>query len=148
MTQFATAPIPEAARTLPGWALRTVLGAATVGAITVAMIGAPQIGATSVVGVLLALGAIGTVVVPGTVLPLVVLICLVLYRLAAVDTALDGALLALIALLPLVHQLAGICAAIPPRSACHWAALRPALSRYLIAVVPVELVVALVIVAG
>lgn len=136
--------VPEL-RAVRGWVLRAALGLATVAAIIVAMTGAPAIGAVSAVGVLLFAGAVGTVLVPGSVLPLVVLICLVLYRMAAVDPSPDVALMLLAALIALIHQLAGICAVVPPRSACQWAALRPALLRYLLAVVPVEIALAVTI---
>lgn len=136
---------PAVARTVAGWVLRLALGAATVAAILVAMTGAPQIGGLSVVGVLLVAAAVGTVLVPGSVLPLVVLICLVLYRMAAVDPAPDGGLMALAALMALIHQLAGICAVVPARSACQWAALRPAAIRFSAAVLPVEIVLAVLV---
>lgn len=132
-------------RAVRGWMLRAALGVVTVTAIIVAMTGAPGVGAISAVGVLLFAGAVGTVLVPGSVLPLVVLICLVLYRMAAVHHAPDAGLMALAALIALIHQLAGICAVVPARSACQWAALRPALLRYLLAVVPVEIALAVAI---
>lgn len=135
----------ESMRTVAGWVLRLVLGVATVTAIVVAMIGAPMIGALSVVGVLLVAAALGTVLAPGSVLPLVVLICLVLYRVAAVDHGADVPLMVLAALMALIHQLAGICAVVPARSSCQWAALRPAAIRYLAAVVPVEIVIAVMV---
>lgn len=122
-----------------GWALRLVLGAAAAGAIAVAMADVPDIGIISVAGVVMMLLVLGTALAPGTVVPLLLLIGLVIYRLLAEGPALDVALAVLVLLMPLIHQLAGIAAAIPPRSRCDWHALRPAAVRYLLAVVPVEI---------
>lgn len=135
-------------RIVPGWALRATLGAATVAASFMAMLAASQIEATSVLGVLLVIATVGTMLAPGSVWPLAVMIGVVLFRLEAGGPILDGMLMALVALLPLIHQLAGVCAAIPARSACHWSALRPAMIRYAMVVAPVEFVVGAVLIFG
>lgn len=152
-TSVAAPGIPTQAdaggvRSVPGWALRLVLGGAAVAASLIVMLAEPRIDAPGVLQVFLLLASIGTALAPGSVLPLAVMIGVVLFRLASHVPVLDGTLLALVALLPLVHQLAGMCAAVPARSDCLWRALRPAMVRYAMAVVPVEVAVAAVLAFG
>ena len=130
---------------VPGWALRLALGLAAAAATAVAMAGLPEVGVTSVAGIVMVLLVLGTAAAPGSVVPLLMLIGLVIYRVLRHGPMLDGGLAALVLLMPLVHQLAGIAAAVPARSVCRWAALRPAAIRLSIAVVPVE--IALLVVA-
>lgn len=130
---------------IPGWGLRLMLGAAASGATAVAMAAVPEIGVLSVAGVAMLLLVIGTAFAPGSVMPLLLLIGLVIYRLLETGPLLDVGLAVLVLLLPLIHQLAGIAGAIPPHSRCDWRVLRPAGLRYLMAVLPVE--IALLVVA-
>jgi phosphate:Na+ symporter len=125
---------------IPGWGLRLVRGAAAAGATAVAMAAVPDIGVLSVAGVAMMLLVIGTAFAPGSVVPLLLLIGLVIYRLLQTGPVLDVGLAVLVLLLPLIHQLAGIAGAIPPQSRCDWRVLRPAGLRYLMAVLPVEIV--------
>jgi hypothetical protein len=104
----------------------------------VAIGGVPDVGVWSVVGVLLLGMMVGTAAAPGSVLPLLFLIGLVAYRLMAAGAVPDAGLFALVALMPAVHQLAGICSGIPPRARLGWPVLRPAAVRWCIAVIPVE----------
>jgi hypothetical protein len=129
-------------RTLPGWGLRLALLAASAIAIGVAMAGTPDIGVVSLAGVVMMLLVVGTALAPGSVVPLLLLIGLVLYRLLSAGPALDLGLAALVLLMPLIHQLSGIAAAIPVRSRCEWRVLRPAAIRFACAVLPVEVALA------
>lgn len=128
------APPPRA---IPGWVLRLVLGAATLTASIVVTVAAPRIEAASLLGTLLVMAAIGAALAPGSALPLTVLIGVIVFRAVTPGPVLDATLVVLVALVPLIHQLAGICAPIPPRSSCQWRALRSAIARYAIAVIPV-----------
>ncbi|MEO7125195.1 MAG: hypothetical protein ABI382_06540 [Nakamurella sp.] len=160
LSSFHVDPTPDAGAGIPadgrsaaprsvrGWALRVSLGAATLAASVIVILSAPPIGAIALMEVLLVMAALGTALAPGSVLPLAVMIGVVAFRVASSGPVLDAALIALVALLPLIHQMAGVCAAIPARSTCYVSALRPAMIRYAIAVVPVELVVGIVLVFG
>jgi hypothetical protein len=137
-------PRPEAAasaRTVPGWALRVAVGAACLTATLTAVVPAPPFGVSSVLGVLLVAASVGAALAPGSVLPLVVLIGAIVSRAATPGPVLDAGLAALLMLLPLIHQLAGVSATVPPRSACHWQALRPAAVRYSLSAIPLACVV-------
>ncbi len=127
-------------RTWHGWMLRVLLGLAVGGTLAIVMAGAVGVGMWSVAGVSMLAVGIGTVLVPGTVLPLLLLLGVVLYRLAASGPVLGASLAALLALVALIHHAAGLAAVIPLRSECEWAALRPALVRYAVAVGVSELV--------
>lgn len=146
-----TAPVgspaggPESLRSVPGWVLRLVLGAAAVAAALLVISSDSQARAPGVAQVLMVFAAAVAALAPGTVVPLAVMVGLVLFRLAAGGPILDGTLVVLVALLPLIHQLAGAAAAIPARSKCRWTALRPAMIRYAIAVLPVEIALVAVI---
>jgi hypothetical protein len=124
---------------IPGWGLRLVLGAVAAAATGVALAGVPDIGVLSVAGIVMMLLVIATGFSPGSVMPLLLLIGLVIYRLMQAGPVLDAGLAVLVALMPLIHQLAGIAGAIPPHSRCDWRVMRPAAGRYLVAVVPVEI---------
>lgn len=122
-------------RTVPGWALRVAVALAALAAVLVVMLQAGDLQAAGAVGVLLALVGVGSALAPGSVCPLLLLIGLVTLRLAA-STVFDVSLVVLIALLPLIHQLAGACATIPARSVCEVGALAPAARRYVVSVIP------------
>jgi hypothetical protein len=121
-----------------GWALRLVLGACAAIAAAISMTEAPVVGVTSVAGFVLMLLVIGTAAAPGSVEPMLFLLAVVLYRLVPHGSLLDGGLAALVALVPIIHQLAGLAAAIPVRSLVSWRVLMPAALRLVIVVVPVE----------
>ncbi len=71
---------------------------------------------------------------PGSSAPTVLLIGALCLRAFVGHPELDGSLIALVVLLPLVHQLAALSAVIPLRSNVHLEALLPTLVRYLGAV--------------
>lgn len=123
---------------LSGLGLRLALLALAMAAAAVAMAGVPDVRVWSVVGVALIGLVIGTASAPGTVLPLLFLLALVGYRLMGDGVAPDAGLFALVALMPAVHQLAGLCGAIPPQARFGLAVLRPAGLRWCVAVLPVE----------
>lgn len=137
----------NAAISVRAWLLRAGLAAATASALAIVLIGASGVGVASPAGFAVIAAAVGTVAAPGTVLPLMFLIGVVLYRLATPGAAPDMSLAALIALVPLVHQLAAVCAVVPRRSRCEWMALRPATTRYLVSVVVAELILVVAVVA-
>lgn len=137
-TPAGGSPAAAPPRTVAGWALRLALGAASLAASLAAMVPAPPFEAASLLGVLLVAASIGAALAPGSVMPLAVLVGVIVFRMATPGAVFDAPLLALIALAPLIHQLAGVCAPVPARSACSWRALRPAAIRYAITVMPVE----------
>jgi len=129
-------------RLVSSWLLRLVLAGAVIGAWVITLVTGSGTGALTVLGVLLlVLGAL-TVFLPGspatTFLLLGVVTCHLMFGTASIDLGL-GLLAAL-----LIHQLAGICAAIPLSSKVVAAALRPALLRFVSCVLIVELSIAAV----
>ncbi len=76
------------------------------------------------------------------------LVGVIVLRAATPGVVLDAGLLALVLLVPAVHQLAGVCAPIAPRSTCHWCAVRPAAVRYALCVLPVEAGLLAAMIAG
>jgi hypothetical protein len=95
---------------------------------------------------LLGLLSVATAALPGTAAPTVLLVVAVLLRIRSGGT-IDGVLLAEVALIPLIHQLAGIAAAVPAASRVDRGSLRPAAVRYLLAVVPVEIALTVLLLA-
>ena len=117
---------------IPGSLLRGALAAAGLAAVALIAPGIP--------GGLIVILAAGVLVAarwPDTVVPLLLIGAVIVVRIATAAGAIDGVTLALEALLPLIHQLAGVAAVMAPRSTVELAALRPALARYLAATVPV-----------
>ncbi len=82
------------------------------------------------------MAAVGTwlVCLPGSAAATVLLVGALCLRLAVGHPELDGSLVALVVMLPLVHQLAALCAVVPLRSDVYVSALTPTLARYLGAV--------------
>lgn len=144
-TPAAPATTPADTRSVAGWALRAALGVAALATVLAVVIPASHFDAIGMLTFFLVVAAIGTSLAPGSLVPAGLLLAVVALRLAATGPAIDGVVATLVALIPLVHQLAGICATVPPRSSCRWAALRPAALRYLAAVVPTEVAVVVVI---
>lgn len=129
-------------RMVSSWLLRLVLAGAVIGAWVITLVTGTGTGALTVLGVLLlVLGAL-TVFLPGspatTLLLLGVMACHLMFGTASIDLGLG----LLAAFLLLIHQLAGICAAIPLSSKVVAAALRPALLRFVSCVLIVELSIA------
>lgn len=129
---------PATGASVPGWALRVALGVAGIAAALIVTRQA-DLDAAGGMGTILVLLAVGAAAAPGSVCPLLLLLGVIAVRLAA-PHPFDAALVALVILVPLVHQLAGLGATIPARSACRWRALAPAALRFAIAVIPVCLV--------
>jgi hypothetical protein len=71
---------------------------------------------------------------PGSAAAVVLLIGAVCLRISPGKPELDGSLVALTVLLPLVHQLAALCVAVPLRANVQWPALLPTALRYVGAV--------------
>ena len=133
---------------IPGWALRIALAAAGAAAAAGAITGAPGVSVLSVAGVAMMVLALGTALAPATVLPLLLLIGLVVYRLLAAGPVLDLRLALLVLLMPAIHQLAGLTGAIPARSRCSWAVLRRPALRFAAAVAPVQVALLVVAIVG
>lgn len=116
-----------------GW-LRIVLAVAC--ALTMLELWIPgQAGGQVFLQLLLMIGlCLWVVVRPGSAAPAVLLISALCVRIFAGAAVLDGSLIALVVLLPLVHQVAAISAVVPLRSNVYWAAVLPTAVRYLGAV--------------
>ena len=71
---------------------------------------------------------------PGSSAAAVLLVGALFLRAAVGHPELDGSLVALVVMLPLVHQLAALCAVVPLRSDVYVSALTPTAARYLGAV--------------
>jgi hypothetical protein len=71
---------------------------------------------------------------PASAAAAVLLVGALCLRLTVGHPELDASLVALVVTLPLVHQLAALCAVVPLRSDVYLSALRPTLARYLGAV--------------
>lgn len=123
---------------LTGLMLRGVLLLLGALACGVAMAGVPDVGVWSVVGVVLIGLLVGTAAAPGSAVPMLFLLGLVAYRLMGPGAVPDAGLFALVALMPAIHQLAGMCSGIPPRAKLRLDVLHPAALRWCIAVIPVE----------
>lgn len=137
--------IVDPRRCLPAWVLRGALLLAVTAACVITMVGAPDWEAGSFLGLLLLGLALGTVLAPGSVIPLAFLIVIVLGRLATREAAVvDMPLVALLVILPTIHQLAALAAAIPAAARISWAVLRPSLIRLAAAIGGAGLIVALV----
>lgn len=134
-----TAPVTgRRSAAVPGWGLRSLLALALlVGSVTT-LLGAAAPGVTTLLG-LLTLGlAVGAVAAPGSAVPTLWMICALGVRLLSPAPDLGLQLAVLVAVLPAVHQLAGICAAVPPTAEVELRGLRPAAVRWLLAVLTVE----------
>lgn len=131
------ASTPDAASaTLPGgggWLRIALALACTLSMITVFVPGGS--GGTNFLQWALMVGITSWVVArPGSGGPAVLLIGALVVRIFVGKAELDGRLIALVVLLPMVHQLAALAAVIPPRSTVRWDALTPTVLRYLGAV--------------
>ena len=71
---------------------------------------------------------------PASPAPAVLLLLTLVVRIFLAEPVLDGRLIALVLLLPLVHQLCALATVVPMRSAAAWPALIPSVARYLGAV--------------
>ncbi len=127
---------PESGSLLPGgggW-LRIALAIAC--ALTMTTLFVPdRVGGTNVLQWALMVGLTFWVVMrPGSGGPAVLLFGALVLRIVVGKPELDGRLISLVMLLPLVHQLSALAAVVPLDSAVRWRALTPTLLRYLGAV--------------
>lgn len=147
----ADGPVPAgsraAGRTVTGWLVRVVLALAAVALVTLSLLGGDDVGALTAVGLVLMAIAVITVTHPGSPAATFLVVGAMFAHLTLDTATLDVNVGLLVALIPLVHQLAGICAGIPLRSRVDLDVLRPAAVRYLLCVglVEVALVVAAVL---
>jgi hypothetical protein len=68
---------------------------------------------------------------PGSSGPVVLILLALVMQIFYGSAQLDGRLVSLVVLLPLVHQLSALAAVIPLRSAVQWPALAPTAIRYI-----------------
>lgn len=147
----ASSPVSTSQQTgakVPGWVLRLLLFAATWAASIVAMAGAPQTNVPTAVVFFLFIGSVFVAVVPGSIAALIMLVVIAVFRLASTSPGLDVSLLVLTVLFVVIHQLAAICAVIPPRAGCLVAALRPAMVRCAWATIPTVVALGVLIALG
>jgi hypothetical protein len=116
-----------------GW-LRIVLAVACV--LTMVVLWVPNLDGTQRFFQLLFMAAVGMWVVtrPGSAAPAVLMFGALCLRIFVADPVLDGSLVGLVFLLPLVHQMAALSAVIPLRANLYWSALLPTVMRYFAAV--------------
>lgn len=119
-----------AGREIAGRTLRSVLASAVAGLVVVALAGGAGTGVLTGVGVVMIGLAFVTVGAPGSPAATFLLIAAVGVHLMLDSADLDLGVVLLTILIPLVHQLSGICAVIPAVSRVSLVALRPAALRY------------------
>lgn len=121
-------------REISGRMLRAVLAVASAGVVAVSLTGGAGASVLTGVGlVLIGLGVV-TVAAPGSPAATFLLIAALGIHLMLDTADIDVGVVMLTALIPLVHQLSGICAVIPMVSRVTLTALRPAAIRYAAAV--------------
>lgn len=120
-------------RTLPGWGLRGALGLASVLLVVLSVATGQDIGAVSMATAVLVAAGLYTIVVPGGPAAALLLIGVMGVHLVFAGPGLDVRLALLALLMLLVHQLAGICAAVPIRAQVSVDTVRPAAIRFAIA---------------
>lgn len=131
-----------------GWVLRGVLALATAGVIVLTLLGGSGTGALTVAGLVLLAAGIATVARPDSGGAVFLLVASMGAHLMFDTAEIDLGVALLAALIALVHQLAGICAAIPLDARVDLAALRPAALRLAVAVLLVEIAVSLAAIIG
>lgn len=135
----ARAVDPRSGASVPGWGLRGLLGVAVLTGSVTTLLGAAAPGVTTLLGLLTVGLGLGVVLAPGSGVPTLWILCVLGVRLLAPAPSAGWQLALLVAALPAVHQLSGICAAVPAGAEVELRGLRPALARYLAAVLVVEL---------
>lgn len=116
----------------PGWWLRLSLGIICSGAVLLSLQVGAGAGVLTVLGFLLVGLAVATMIAPHSIAPTLLILGVMTAHLLGRDEGISVLTGVLAALLLAVHQLAGICAAVPPRSIVHRDALRPALLRFVL----------------
>ena len=122
--------------TVPGggsW-LRIALAAATLATLAVIWVPGQGGGQEGLEFVVMAAVFLWLVARPGSAAAVVLLIGALCLRVSPGKPELDGSLIALTILLPMVHQLAALCVAVPLRADVQWPALLPTAVRYVGAV--------------
>ncbi len=122
----------RAVTTIPGggsW-LRIGLAAATLATLLVVWVPGQGSGQEGLEVVVMAGLFLWLVARPGSAAAVVLLIGALCLRVSPGKPELDGSLVALTVLLPLVHQLAALCVAVPLRANVQWPALLPTAVRY------------------
>ncbi|MGI8417851.1 MAG: hypothetical protein ACR2P2_16940 [Nakamurella sp.] len=140
--------VHPAGRTVGGWLVRAALAVSSVVVVIISLLGGEDIGALSAVGLVLMAIAVITVTHPGSSASTFLLVGAMFAHLGLNTSTLDIGVGLLVALIPLVHQLSGICAGIPLRSRVDLTVLKPAALRYLVCVVAVEVALVVAVVAG
>lgn len=115
-----------------GWWLRIIHAAVCLGTVLLALQADAGTGVLTVIGFLLALLAVATVLAPHSVAGTLLILGAMAAHLLGQHQSISVLTGVLAALLLAVHQLSGICAAVPPRSIVHPDALRPALLRFVL----------------
>ena len=118
--------------TIPGggsW-LRMALALATFATLLVVWVPGQGSGQNGLELVVMAAVFLWLVARPGSAAAVVLLIGALCLRISPGKPELDGSLVALTVLLPLVHQLAALCVAVPLRADVQWPALLPTAVRY------------------
>lgn len=116
----------------PGWWLRLALGVVCAGAVLLSLQVGAGVGVLTVLGFLLVSLAGATMIAPHSIAPTLLILGVMTAHLLGRDGGISVLTGVLAALVLAVHQLSGICAAIPPRSIVHRDALRPALLRFVL----------------
>ncbi len=138
----------RAGRSVSGWMVRAALAASSVVVVIISLLGGDSIGALSAVGLVLMAIAVITVTHPGSPASTFLVVGAMFAHLGLDTSTLDVGVALLVALIPLVHQLSGICAGIPLRSRVDLEVLKPAALRYLLCVMVVEVALVVAVVAG
>ncbi len=127
-----TAPTARPAALLPsgGAWLRVLLVTATIGMCFAAWIPTDMVAQRVLQIGLMTLATLLVMAQPGSALVLFVLAAVLADRIFFGSAVLDGQLVALAVLVPLVHQLAALAAAVPLRSTLRISALLPTAMRY------------------
>lgn len=120
----------RAGRETAGWTLRGLLALAVAGLVAAALAGGSGTGALTGIGVVMIGLAVVTVGAPGSPAATFLVIAAIGVHLMLDSADLDAGVVLLTILIPLVHQLSGICAVIPAVSRVSLAALRPAALRF------------------
>lgn len=122
----------RAVTTIPGggsW-LRFALAAATLATLLVVWVPGQSSEQNGLEFAAMAAVFLWLVTHPGSIAAVLLLTGALCLRIALGTPELDGSLVALTVLLPLVHQLAALCVAVPLRANVQWPALLPTAVRY------------------
>lgn len=115
-----------------GWWLRILHAAVCLGTVLLALQSDGGTGVLTVIGFLLVFLAGATVLAPHSIAGTLLILAAMAAHLLGQQQSISVPTAVLAALLLAVHQLSGICAAVPPRSIVHPGALRPALLRFVL----------------